>query len=248
MASLELSGSLVDIDFIEGRTYSLLAMVDTGSPVSFVKYNTYRAIIKPFCSNVKMTDRKFVNLMNSTLEIIGSVKVILILRPLKDLEFPVELFVIKDQAFAADMILERRFLLDEKLTVIYKLHEATSDEIQNKIGLFAQLPLNASENPLRDIRQEIENCDIDFDCTVKKQLIEMLTGLEKQEIKKIDDYSVSVRLKDESIYAYAPRRFAHAERIEMREITDDLLKREIIQPSVSPYCARVVPVRKKMGN
>lgn len=33
----------------------------------------------------------------------------------------------------------------------------------------------------------------------------------------------------------------------MREITDDLLKRGIIRQSVSPYCARVIPVRKKDG-
>lgn len=33
----------------------------------------------------------------------------------------------------------------------------------------------------------------------------------------------------------------------MRAITDDLLSREIIKPSVSPYCSRVVPVRKKSG-
>lgn len=31
------------------------------------------------------------------------------------------------------------------------------------------------------------------------------------------------------------------ERTELREIIDDLLEREIIKPSVSPYCARVVP-------
>jgi len=64
----------------------------------------------------------------------------------------------------------------------------------------------------------------------------MLTELENQEIKKID-YSVSVRLRDDSVYAYAPRRFAHAERIELREITDDLLRRKVIQPTVSLYCA-----------
>lgn len=60
-----------------------------------------------------------------------------------------------------------------------------------------------------------------------------------------DGYSVQVKLKDDSIFAYAPRQFAHTERLEIREIVDDLFKREIIKPSNSPYCARVVPVRKK---
>jgi len=38
-----------------------------------------------------------------------------------------------------------------------------------------------------------------------------------------------------------------SERLQIREITDDLLARGIIQYSNSPYCARVVPVRKRNG-
>lgn len=60
-----------------------------------------------------------------------------------------------------------------------------------------------------------------------------------------DDYNVSVNLKDSSTYAYAPRKFALKEREQIREITDDLLERGIIKTSTSPYCARIVPVRKK---
>lgn len=48
-------------------------------------------------------------------------------------------------------------------------------------------------------------------------------------------------------FAFAPRRFAWTERLQIREITDDLLKRGIIKFSTSPSCARVVPVRKKNG-
>jgi len=62
-----------------------------------------------------------------------------------------------------------------------------------------------------------------------------------------DDYSVKVRLKDDSTFAYSPRRFAYNEKLQIREITDDLLSRDIIKVSTSPYCARVVPVRKKNG-
>jgi len=46
---------------------------------------------------------------------------------------------------------------------------------------------------------------------------------------------------------FAPRRFAHAEKIKIREITDDLLARSIIKESNSPYCARSLLVPKKNG-
>lgn len=54
-------------------------------------------------------------------------------------------------------------------------------------------------------------------------------------------------MKDPSIFTFAPRHFAHIERLQIREITDDLLNRGIIQKSISPYCSRVVPVRKRNG-
>jgi len=40
-----------------------------------------------------------------------------------------------------------------------------------------------------------------------------------------DDYSVKVRLKDESSFAYSLRRFGYNEKLQIREITDDLLSR-----------------------
>lgn len=43
-----------------------------------------------------------------------------------------------------------------------------------------------------------------------------------------EDYSVTVRLKDDSVYAFAPRRFAYAEKIEFRWIIEDLLDQDII--------------------
>jgi len=245
---LEFNGSLVEVDSVEGRNCSLSAIIDTGSPVSFVKYTTYRTIIKPFNIKLEPTDRKFINLKNSPLEIIGTVTIKLTLRQLKGLNLTAELFIIRDQAFSADLIFGREFIAKGKLTVIYRLHEAALDQTHEKVGLFAQLPLNVVENPAKSVRQKIEESNIDFDWRTKKQLVEELTEAEHREVKIMDDdYSVSVRLKDDSLYAYAPRRFAHTQRLEMREITDDLMKRGIIQPSVSPYCARVVPVKKRNG-
>lgn len=77
---------------------------------------------------------------------------------------------------------------------------------------------------------------------------ELNRGIENQSLPTVDDgHCVTVKLKDTSTYAYAPHRFAHSERLQLRAITDDLLRRGIIKPSTSPYCARIVPFRKKDG-
>jgi len=79
-------------------------------------------------------------------------------------------------------------------------------------------------------------------------LISVFEQVENTNITVTDyDYSVKVRLKDESTFAYSPRRFAHNEKLQIKEITDDLLSKDIIKVSTSPYCARDVPVRKKNG-
>jgi len=90
-------------------------------------------------------------------------------------------------------------------------------------------------------------CEIetDFDPKYTKKLRELLEiDSEIIEIRN-NDYKVQVRLKDDS---FAPRRFAHGEKAQIQEITNDLLNRGIIKRSNSPYCAWVVPVRKKRSS
>jgi len=73
----------------------------------------------------------------------------------------------------------------------------------------------------------------------------LISDVYKQDIIPIEDgYKVQVHIRDPSIYAYAPRRLARAERLMIREITDDLLNRGLSGP-VCPYTARIVPVKKK---
>lgn len=230
------------------RRCNLTAMVDTGSPVSFVKYNVYLKEIEPLGYSLVASERKFVNIKSLPLDVIGMVTVDLTLRLLKNKKMTVQLYVIRDQAFASDFIFGREFILQEKLTLIYRLHEAQSDDRIDTVTLFEQLPLDVEEYVATDLKNKLKDCEIDFDNTIKENLIELITEVENRAVEKIDDnYKVSVRLKDDSIYAYAPRRFAYAEKMELRRIVDDLISRDIIKPSVSPYCARVVPVRKRNG-
>jgi len=101
----------------------------------------------------------------------------------------------------------------------------------------------------KDVKSIVENAEIDFDGDAKKRLCNIISACENGSVKYVnDEYAVRVSLKDYSTYAYAPRKFALEERKQIRKITDDLLARDIIQVSTSPYCARIVPVKKKNGD
>jgi len=64
------------------------------------------------------------------------------------------------------------------------------------------------DNMLMKLEGQLQQIEIDFDFEVKRQLIRVIIGVENSNIISLDDNAVPVRLKDESIYAFAPRRFA----------------------------------------
>ncbi|KMQ91352.1 hypothetical protein RF55_8798 [Lasius niger] len=105
------------------------------------------------------------------------------------------------------------------------------------------------ESSSEDFDSLLSNIKTDFDSSSKQELISIIQEVENSEIPPVDDdYTVKVSLKDDSVHAYAPRRFAWAERLQIREIIDDLLKRNIVKYSSPPYCARIVSVRNKNGS
>jgi len=97
------------------------------------------------------------------------------------------------------------------------------------LGLFAELLLYVDDETLTKLEQQLQQSEIDFDFEAKRHLIQVITDVEKTDILPVkDNYAVSVQLKDDSVYAYAPSRFAHSERLELRKITDDLLARGLL--------------------
>ena len=62
-----------------------------------------------------------------------------------------------------------------------------------------------------------------------------------------DDYCVKLELMSQVPISRRPRRLSHQQRIEVRELVKDLLERNIIRPSNSPYSSAIVPVPKKSG-
>jgi len=113
--------------------------------------------------------------------------------------------------------------------IIFLLHIHLGEDLENRIQLFSEIAttdiIDTASNETTNV---LNNITIDFDSNVKYQLINVFEQVENLNIPIMDDdYSVKVKLKDESTFAYSPRRFAYNEKLQMREITDDLLSRNI---------------------
>jgi len=87
----------------------------------------------------------------------------------------------------------------------------------------------ASADSIEEDDSEISSLEIkiDFDPEIDKQVYNVIKEVHNTSIEEVKDlHPITVSFKDNSVYAYAPRRFAKRQQI--REIIDDLLTRSII--------------------
>jgi len=97
---LELSQSSVQVDSLQGQSYNLIALLDTGSAVSFIKYSVYLSFCKFIASELRPTVRKFVNIKDLPLEIMGTINVKFTLREIYFVIIEIEIFrnvLVRDQ-------------------------------------------------------------------------------------------------------------------------------------------------------
>lgn len=235
---LYLSGPLIVIDKINNVNCNLSALMDTGSPVSFVGLNNFKKFFNCSQSALEQVDRKFNALPKTPINVLGKINSVIGFETFPDRTFDVCLHVVDSEFSEMDLIIGRDFLENYDLTLIFR-------PIKSNSTTFTQLLLQ-TDVCYTEINTEslLDECEIDFGIAEKRQLKETVLDTEVDVVD--DDYYVSVNLKDNSTYAYAPRKFTLEERKQIRAITDDLLARGIIKTSTSPYCARIVPVRKKM--
>lgn len=176
---------------------------------------------------------------------IGSVLTSITLDSLPELSLNVDLLVLENDQSSIDLLLGRDFFQCNKLSVLYN----PSSKEQQTLRLFSEVALTeiVTEN-FKNKTVDLSEIETDVGYKTNSRVLAIIKEVEDTEVAPIvDDYTVTVTLKDDSTYAYAPRRFAWSERVQIREVTDDLLNRGIIKPSISPYCARVVPVEKRNG-
>lgn len=204
-------------------------------------------VFKKFCifhiNSLNKSVNAFKAVNNTPISILGSISTVINLQSLSNYLAEINLHVLGSDSISADLIIGCDFFKYNKIKIIYNPFENS----ENKLNLLHEVAFsNMNNETCNDLDSILLDFNIDFDNVIKNQLISFLKEVENSEVEiDTEDYLVKVVLKDDTTYAYAPRRFAWSERLQIREITDDLLKRGIIKYSNSPYCARVVPVRKK---
>lgn len=137
--NLLINSSPVKIIKFDNKDCLLCALMTTCSPVSFIKASVYSKFCDKNSNNMNKSTRKFQALNNLPIVTCGVIHSNLVMEQFPSNQFHIELNVLKDDTFHYYIIIDRDFLTQEKLTLIYKSC-INADEKENEFLLQIQIP------------------------------------------------------------------------------------------------------------
>jgi len=207
---------------------NLSALVDTGSPISFICPSIFKEFCNSLIDSLSNPSLSYKALNDGPIEINGIIRSSIKFELLPNISIQGNFHVLRHNSLFTHIIIGRDFLRNKLFFAV----NFADDESEDRVHLFSQVASAEIIEHKSIFDSSSSDVVIDFDSFIKNKLLSLFHEIENTQVPVIqDDYLVKINLKDDSIYAYAPRKFAWTERIQMREITDDLLNRGIIKPS-----------------
>jgi len=214
-------------------------LLDTGSPVSFIK----TSFIPPNLIEPALTgDDKYRGLNNSELEVKGRVRVKL---ALNDREAKcVSLLVVPPTSMKSSVIIGRNVLKQFFEKGNSNDREMEDEAVRELLSIEVHDPNETASDYLK-INSEIET---EIRKEMQKLFIVNYVKPERPDQPAVDT-EVRLILKDFKPFHFSPRRLSYTEKNALRELLDSLLKRNIqASPSQSECASPIVLVRKKTGD
>lgn len=243
-------GFRINIQFVTERvgfrqSTEVLALLDTGSPISFIKIS---CLPFSFFEKLDNMNEDYFGINQSKLEILGKcVQKFYV----NDQLIEMELLVVSDATMSVPAILGRDFLKMSQFKIeisngnIIFVKERNSQncvEVENSHEIM-QISIPTLEEPSLNI-----NDNLPFnDKTLVNEIIkeEYLDVVRPPKPKLF--YEMNIILQHEQPFSFRPRRLSYHENSELSKIIDELKEQGIIKDSNSPYCSPIVLVKKKNG-
>ena len=229
MKKIVFHGFPIKVVSLNERNCCLSALLDTGSPISFVRADIYAKYFES-SKPLKPTNITFRAVNNTPIAILGCHQAKIGLEQIPEVTLEIDLHVLTDNSLPTDIIIGRDFLNKHEVSVMFDpvVEFENNDFPEPLLQMIA-----CSENG-----SDIDEITIDFDEQSKNQLKKLLIEIEKLPVEKPDDdYQVTVNLKDHSTYAYA----LHANSLGRSEIklerSSTIFSSEELSKKVSPLIA-----------
>lgn len=197
---------LIKVNELNNFTCNCFALLDTGSPISFISPMAYKNFFS--CNQfVTLPSHSYKAVNNIPINITDILNSTIKLDALPNFSASIQLHILSDKLSSADIIIGRDFLENHKITVIIN---SSSKDSENKLQLLSEVAsVDIIENSSNKTASLFEEISIDFDYSIRNQLITIFQEVGNTEMPILDDdYFIKICLRDESVYAFAPRRFA----------------------------------------
>ena len=228
---------------------SVNAILDPGSPISLIKSQCVPLELR---RPAPLNSNEFFGINNSRLEILGvferAVKI-------EDIEIKLVFYIVSDTTISSMALLGRDFTRHSSIKVVLendnviiskRVSEAPTDLFKQAVNQI--LAIDYVNEPFK-VNEELNiNPEIRHDDKMKIYDIYKNHYLKYLSEKKSEpDFQMIISLQHEQPISFRPRRLSFVDKERLREIIEDLLMRNIIRPSDSPYASPIVLISKKTG-
>lgn len=217
-------------------------LIDTGASCSIIK----NSIAKRLNCHIEPYYTTLTGIGNGKLHILGRITV-----PVRFDEICVEIEfnIARDSDFRYDCLIGRNIIQHPDISIII---DSNSCKVVRKRPLVADEAVNQIEpsviSQFEQLNESIGHLDIDLQNKIKNLFEKYPLVLPSENnIGTVKTGAMCLRLKKDEIVYYRPYRLAPIERDKINEICKDLIAKNIIRESNSPYASPVLLVKKKDG-
>lgn len=225
--------------------YKVMAMIDSGSPVSLIK-NNY--IPQQAYTPISGNNDSYFGINNTPLTILGSFETDIIVN---EISTKIKFLIVPDNTMSFAALLSRDFIaspnikiaMNKNCTILINDNEIINDTCVETNNLIPQIMhIEYLDKP--EITDNVNiNPNINFVTKEKLKEIYTETYVAKNNIDTIDsDVEMNIVLKHNQPITFRPRRLSFSDKEKLQKTLDDLLKNNIIRESNSPYASPIVLV------
>lgn len=208
---------------------NLDALLDSGSPISFVKQ---RYIPRKYVIIEVERDRYF-GVNHSGLEILGFVETMLTFNNEK---YSIVLRVVADKTMQSPMVLGRDFMKLAKLTLSSReVTDIMNIEVGDVDSRMSSQDMRINEDLSTEVKMRMRGMFEKYYVNAQRPLSPAVENILK------------LTLTNDKPFSCAPRRLSYDEKIKLRHILDDQIAKGVIRESTSEYASPIVLTKKKNG-
>lgn len=212
------------------------ALMDTGSPISFVK----EKFIPSYCIKKSDNSNRFYGINNSKLDVIGTATIDIQYDKVN--ETGISVYFVVDGTMTSSMVIGRDLLQKAEVSLV-AMPEEVGGNIADEILNINVCDYSDSVEEMLVINPEI--------CYAKqlelKNIFEKEYVLPERSPEPKVNAELTLKFNNIQNFYFSPRRLSYSEKEQLRKILDDWLAKGVIRNSTSEYASPVVLVRKKNG-